>query len=457
MLQRIRTFAVSSLRWVQFLALLAIPFITPHSYRAVLWEQPVPAQEIYIEFRGIVLFLPHYALALLVLATLLRLTLDGEFRGTLAHVIRTAALRYGGVFWLALSGWMALSVFWAPSPLLVLYQVQHWLLALFMAVVLATLVWQSSQRERWLLLGFGLAALLHALLALAQSIKGTAIGLTELGELVWPADNLFNFGAGQLFRAYALTVHPNNLAGYLMLALFALLMLVHHQQRKGHRIWWLLPPFMIVLAGLLSTISRTVIAAAVLTLPLALLKLVNLRRIPRQRSVVIGVLLLVGIALGLLAVTDIEAGVLARFQRLLSNPEGALDRVFFEFDDTTPIIQQTHPRGTGMGNLMIAIGQRRAGADELLLPAHNAYWIIWAELGVPGVTLYLLACISVVLRIRPANNAGLVIWGSAFLAVCLANLFDYYFWGDLRSHTMVFWLLGMWWGYAAAQERYTPV
>ncbi len=457
MIRLLRSSASITLRWLQFAALLAIAIIVPTSYRNIWWLNPLPVLQIYAEFRGVVTFLVHYALICLAVATLLRLLIDRGYWRNIRLVLRANALSYGMIIWAILMAWMALGLFWADSQTLVLYQLVHWLAVFGMAVVTAELVWENSWQEYGLLAGLSFAALLYALVAITQVIKGTAVGLGAVGELVWPADNLFNFGSGQLFRGYALAVHPNNLAGYLMIALFGLVMLMYHWQRYQQRGWVLTPILVVIGAGFLATLSRTAIVACALTLPIALFKAVSLLRIRLRWSALLIVPTLIGMGFALLMFTDIGDNLISRFQRLSDNPNRIVGRVFYEFDDTTPVIQDYHPIGTGAGNLMTVIGHRRAGYERLLLPAHNAYWVTWAELGLPGLTLYMVACASVVFRIRLANNVGVVIWGSAFLAICLTGLFDYYFLGDLRSHTLMFWLLGMWWGYAMVQEEYTPV
>ncbi|NDJ36883.1 MAG: O-antigen ligase domain-containing protein, partial [Chloroflexi bacterium] len=69
-------------------------------------------------------------------------------------------------------------------------------------------------------------------------------------------------------------------------------------------------------------------------------------------------------------------------------------------------------------------------ADRILLPAHNTYLLIWAELGLPGLLLVLTGLALTLTQLRRDDAAAIA--AAALAAICLIMLVDFYFWGDLR-------------------------
>src|SRR5258708_3461370 len=96
-----------TLALIQFVLLCTLAFACATTFRSVLWV--VTQQlDLYADYQGIVLFLPDYVLIGLVVVTALRLVIEADYRRIFAGSV-AAVLRRGGVWWLALIVWMALS------------------------------------------------------------------------------------------------------------------------------------------------------------------------------------------------------------------------------------------------------------------------------------------------------------------------------------------------------------
>jgi hypothetical protein len=242
------------------------------------------------------------------------------------------------------------------------------------------------------------------------------------------------------------------LAGYLLISLFAVTSLLF---RPTHSERWrsisLLTLGGLILAGLLVTFSRTALMAGLLTVFVAVLLTPQIRQhlsLKKSLPFIIPLVLIfvvVGIVFG--------GRVLDRFQTL-RDTESVINRIFFEFPNTTEVIENNPVIGAGDNNLMVAVGRNNPNAEKLLLPAHNAFWVMIAEIGIPGIVLFGLACGAVLLHFHPRHGTLAFIWAGALLAILLVMIFDYYPWYDYRSRLVLFWIFGMWWGYhAQAQDK----
>ena len=135
-------------------------------------------------------------------------------------------------------------------------------------------------------------------------------------------------------------------------------------------------------------------------------------------------------------------------------------RLFFEYDDTLTVLRNHPIQGSGAHNLIFAIVElNRDNPFRVLLPAHNAFLMIAADLGIVGLLLVLLAGAWLFrggykLHSLPHNiYRELRIWQACMLAVVVVMVLDFYFWGDFRSRVMVFWIIGMLWGTLMSHKK----
>ncbi len=407
---------------IQKVLLWALAFVVAYRFYAVIWLASVQTN-VLEEMRAIVLFLGDDVLILFVVVSLLRLILDSEYRASLLSFALTI-VRNGGAGWVALVIWMGLGTLWADQPILVRYGTLHLIVELFMAVVLAGLVragWLTG--ACWALVA-GTAA--QSLLAIAQALHQGPLGIPILNE-----SPLLLFST---YRSFGLTINPNNLAGYLVTGFFSSLVLLRERQEHGSSILLPLVGGFLILGGLMATQSRAAIAGVVIGLAFTLIR----QPIKLNRRAV----LYVALPILLLA---IWGGIL-----LMNNLSDRLNIGAREFalGDTLAVLQRSPFLGVGVHNLVREIARLHQGDPplQLLLPVHNAYVMIWAEMGIPGLVLFLTGFAPLIVHSRRVYGSAIIALGGCLLAIAVIMLLDFYFWDDHRSRTLLFWIIGVWWG-----------
>jgi hypothetical protein len=462
----------------QLLSILLFILTNPLTFDLILWHVQVPLN-IPPENRGVVIFAPDIAVMGLIGITGLRLIVDWAYRSDMKTAVQKTSFR-----WLLLAGWLGFGILYAQYRRLVAYNLFHLLLGIALMVIVAQLI---AGEDGWMLLvGLVLAAGFHGFFAIAQALKGGALGLWMFGEIQ-------NYYVGvPIFRSYGLSSNPNNLGGFIITGLYGGLLFLN--RRRQHELWLTL----LVAAGglfaglgLLATMSRSAIGALVLTLGLVVAAFPPfvarhslLSNSPEQPpaadqtnnhdpsvvppTIPTGVqragtttpiaeitfsfvlpALIVAIP-GLLALTVGMAifgpSLVARFTEL-ADLQVVLDRVFGTYPHTMAIIRQHPLLGVGANNLLLAISQLPVEFVTRPQPAHNVYFAMWAELGILGPPLFILAVGQIVTQLRRRDGIRAFIAGAGVLAWCLIMLIDYYPWGDPRSRLMFFLVMGLWWGY----------
>jgi hypothetical protein len=437
----------SWLNVAQWLLLGVIVVLSIHTHRWAILQIDLPL--VFVGFRAALLFVFDLPLIVLLFIFVLRLTDNPQYgewvSDTLNEII---SLRYGGVWLLLLIVWIALSGFWAGESALARYGAIQTILLFAMSIVLAQTIRQGDDEPvLWI---FSLGAVGQSIIAIAQWLQGDAIGLGWLGELHWDPNDLFGYKE-EIFRGYGLTAHPNMLAGYLVVASFAVVTLLYRQRVFSVR--WVIAVFFLggIIGGLLATLSRTGLFAGLLAVAaMVAFRWRSLRQIPRQYGLVLGGLLLIGLVLVVL----VFGGTLLERNWGLQDSKGVGNRLTLGYDDTLDVIGEHPIRGSGEGNLMIRVGRNHLiPTGRALLPAHNVFLVVLAELGIPGLILFLLACVTVLRRLFGPLQGPAFVWTVAFLAWVAIMPFDYYPWLDYRTRLLTFWIVGMWWGYLLRSDK----
>jgi O-antigen ligase len=396
-----------------FLGLMLV--LIPTSFRFVMSEVDLERAQIFPEFRAIVIFAADLFLWLgLITAVILSL----KTREALANLLETIGKTYLRP-WLLLLIWAALSLSWSRYVVLALYQVYELWLVLSLALLMAALL----EKEDWQFLAWSilLVAALQSLIAMLQLLNGGSLGLEWLGEIPFRGS-----------RAYGLSVNPNNLAGFLLVAWHLGLSL----WQAGKKRWLIAALLGLLLAACLATASRTVMLALLLST-----MGIGFSQGRLIRWLVFFLFLAFVVAFVLPSRSDISL-----WQRL-----------FFEYEPTWEVIRAYPLLGAGMGQLLLEAFRINQIDYRILLPAHNAFMVLWAELGLVGLVAY---CFGYVQTIRacfklPGRELVILAWG--FIAIMLVALLDFYFWSDLRTRILFFFYLGILWNRIAAMNRNSEV
>lgn len=435
---------VRTQRWLLYL----VPLVLPHRLNDILYD-PQVAPHVWYELRTIVIYLVDFLLITFVVRSAFLLITDQTTRQAFLQTVRSIVGNVAGSWWFLLLLWAVISTGWALLPVLSLYQAARLALGLYVALWLAHYVQQG--KARGLLLSFTIAAVLHSIIAISQAINQSPLGLTWLGEFQASLTNPWGFGP-QPIRGYSLAIHPNNLSGYLLVGLFMCLSLV---RAEGLLLWQRIFTFVCLLlisCGILATGARTTLVAAVLAI-IAMLLLAP----PLRIAVISPFLRLVIFAFGAVIAVAVSSqlGLLERWSELIG--QNFATRFTYGFADTIAVIRQNPILGVGHGNLMVNIGLLRADSPDLLLPAHNVFYVIYAELGLVGLMLLTLGCLGIMSYLRPGNDPAGVMLSLCFAALTLIMLLDFYLWSEARSRLLLLWVVGLCWGHWSTSARTNAV
>ena len=431
--------------WVLSLALIVIPPLAAHQDALHVWTyESRDTLALWGGFRSVTLHRGDFPALLALVMGMLLFVFSANVRRSLLDSARRIGRDYGGVFWGVLGAWGLVTILWADIDRLALYQSLHLFGSLALAWLLADAI--RRQGDSHLYLGLILAAVFYSILALAQVITGASLGLDWLGEIQRAADNPFGYGP-EPFRGYGLSFHPSNLAGFLALAIIAMLMLI---RRRVVPVDWRIPLLIglgVVGIGLLATVSRATLIAGAMISPLILLYAppVPLDGLFQRRVMGAGAVMLVtGLALIVLLGGDFATTLKNKAFEL---PEEAVDRrLAFGYQDTLTTMEGEEILGLGFGNLMTEQAERPNDRDGFLVPVHNAYVYIWSELGVMGLLLFALATLWVLASIPDLRGSPGFVWGIGLLGVNILMLVEFYWWGHPNLRMLYFWAIGVWWG-----------
>lgn len=388
-----------------------------------------------VEFRIIAISIPDYFVVLLFVVTIARLLLDAEYRQRLMLTANWIITNWGGIWWGVLALWMVIGTLWAGDSAMLRFTTLHFVLLLIMAVILADLM--QRRGERVLLLALVGSALIQSVIALAQTINDGPLELWALGEI-----DRFAYETTAFYRAPGLSMHPNYLGGYLMVALFACAVIIYQNVQNKKSV--ILPALagLVIGVGMVTTLSRSaMLSTAVGFAPVIAAIIWSAAR--RSRWLIGGGVVMIIIAAGVLIWVILSGDLQARI---------FASREFF-FAYSFEVIKNHPFLGVGAGNLMLEVGRIWGMSIEHLLPVHNVYLYLWAELGLPGLALFLLGCFSIVKHLRHRPNSASWVWLCCFLAICVVMVFDNYWWAVHPFRVVFLWVIGLWWGYASREVQ----
>lgn len=309
------------------------------------------------------------------------------------------------------------------------------------------------------------SAFFQSLIAIGQSLRQQDLGLKWLGESVLRT----NFKGvavvladGEKFlRAYGTLPHPNVLAGWLFLAIFAFYFYFLYLYGSGHKprkpwftVYIIYP---IILLALLLTFSRTAVGLLALgvavRLFLVLLKKDKYRITSKFKQKVIR-LLLASAAVALVFVFIYWPQVKSRV--LITSQDPAVQERIFYNKVAKNIVLANPVFGVGPGQFVNAlIAEGGSYPDYVLQPVHNIYLLIASETGLTGLSLFLAWLIFLLYDyIRRTKLAKLyqASFFILFLSILAMGLFDHFLW-TLQQGQLIFWLVIALLASVAKQEK----
>ncbi|MDD1778596.1 MAG: O-antigen ligase family protein [Candidatus Helarchaeota archaeon] len=336
------------------------------------------------------------------------------------------------IFW-PLLGLALLAFLFATFSLnvdLAYYSAFRWLLTAFIFLLIYHLDIPNTQLVTLIICSL----FIQAVVGIIQAIVQRPLGLP--GELTLGLDNtrvaaLYLTGITWL-RSYGLTFHPNVLGGFLACGLLLLL------PRLNRKIYWF--TWMIFLAGLILTFSRSAWVSAAIIIPLLILwfirKSINPIKLNRSRVIYLGI----GFGLVLLL---FSRQIIARINPFSSQAEigsivGRVELIRFVVDE----IKIDPITGIGAGNFPVAMLNFNTSDDPHYV--HNIMLLLTAEIGILGGLIWLWLWIYPALKLQPAlknHDALPIVLVATWFAWGIIGLWDSYPWalesGRLFSITLL--------------------
>lgn len=299
-----------------------------------------------------------------------------------------------------------------------------------------------------------ISAFFQAFFGLAQFINQKSLGWQIFTESPLSSEAAgvakITVGGLKIIRAYGGLPHPNLLAAFLLLGIFALYFLWLKERRSFFQKSLLIFIFGLLVFVLCLTFSRLIISVFILAGTVYLFW--NFWRAVKEsdlsffyRSVSL-FLLFLSFSLLWLASTWPETS-----SRFLISFSGQSVHLRSFYNETALAVLKTHPfLGVGLGNFVWKFKESfhllTAWAHQ---PVHNIYLLIASEAGLTGLGVFLLFLFQLFRgsgRIKKTFlGRWLIVVASSFLFI---GLFDHFFW-TLQQGQLMFWLvLGLWAGYS---------
>jgi O-antigen ligase len=418
---------MKTLFWLQIALIGGVLFLSAVVQPRAVLHLASAQGNVPLEFRAATLSLADVALGALALVTLLRLVAEGAYRRRFAGFAAQAVMG-PGKWWMLLFLWMAATSLYALDGTLAAVDLVLIVLVFLLCLTLADLIRHEPASRAPTVIILIVSGILFSVIALGQALNRNPLGLWALGEVERAASDTSAF-----YRAPALTSHPNQLGGYLLVALAAVLVAIYNL--RGTR--WRLPLLLVgglLLAGMVTTLSRSAaLGLGVMGFSVLVSLWPNLPFALRRQVISISMIAIVvgsAWALGLLAADPVNI-----YERTFAPRE-------FFFDQAWPVIQDHPVSGVGAGNLMLAVGPGADPTLELLLPVRNVYLYVLGESGLIGLVLFVMGCLSLLRRRNEANPYSLM-FTSALLGACVIGFFDNYFWAVHPFRAYFFCLLGV--------------
>ncbi len=307
---------------------------------------------------------------------------------------------------------------------------------------------------------FAASGVLQSLWAMAQFSTQSDFGLKFLGESPLHPDlpyvaNFFVDGV-KIIRAYAGFPHPNVLAAFLVAAIFSLylwFLLGQKDNTKNEKAISFFPGvalgagFFVLLSGLIATFSRVALGAYFAG-SIAFFLFCTLNPALRSRFLSrIRTLIVVFSVCNILLFFLFSPYLFSRFT-LDPQEEAVTHRLEYGREAASQI--KTHRiLGVGMGNFIPVFRESLAGKPEgFYQPVHNIYLLVASELGVAGLSIFIVFLLHLFLRaygrtrsMRDREEALLVsAYGVLSLVLLATGFFDHFLW-TLQQGRLLFWVV----------------
>jgi O-antigen ligase len=295
------------------------------------------------------------------------------------------------------------------------------------ASALFFVIWLVKPDFKKIAWSFALSGLVQGALVIQQFVEQKVIANKWLGMAEQlPATlgvPIVQIGDERWLRAFGSFPHPNFLAGFLVIALILTLgLFLLTENRKHCRL--LLAISVVQFLALLTALSRAGIIVFVVGAVFLLVSAWREKALRPKIIRVIAILLFIGLAFSVSYPELVVSRV--RTDSRVENLSNAA-RVE-QYREWSSVVETNWFTGVGLGNYTVALSKLKPNLPAWAYqPVHNVYLLLFAELGLFGLTLCLLFLVHLVHLARLACPARLACFTCLVCLACLA-VFDHYLW-----------------------------
>src|SRR3989344_4595183 len=281
--------------------------------------------------------------------------------------------------------------------------------------------------------------LFQAVIAILQFLKQSSLGLGLLGESVISPNltgiaSFYNMAGEKIIRAYGTTPHPNILAAYLFLAIFAFYYLWLYKNIS--RLY--LPVYGLTLLALFFTFARVAIFLLFVNFLIRIV-LVRLKFSKEYWNKKLALLLLsTFIVVSFFSLVYWPEAV-SRI-KISSGDEAVQLRIFYNKES----LKSLNWFGVGSGNFVNWLMVKDPNLPRnLYQPVHNIYLLIYSETGILGIAAFIMFLFFLVKDFIVSTKMEKLYHYSfliMFLSFLFVGLFDHFLW-TLQQGRFIFWLV----------------
>jgi O-antigen ligase len=348
--------------------------------------------------------------------------------------------------------WMIVSINWASFRLLAIYRLFIIFLIVTFFIIIQNLAKKGNIKAKSVYLGLLAGGIFQSLIGILQFILNHSLGLWFLGESILnpnlPGVAKIIVSGEKHIRAYGTFPHPNVLAGFLVLQIILLVSLLikkHPRQRaytsdnfSCETISSKIPAWVILVLLAVNTVCffLTFSRSAFISLffvSLALL-LINLAHYRSRFWLILTIAAFVLLFQGLVFASRHPDNFLFSHQSLKER------NLYLDVSQKTI---REHPwTGIGLGQFVFQeIVSQTDWLGWQYQPVHNVYLLVTSELGIVGLTIFLLLILTFLTNYCKIKEATYLLTRKPFCIVILSflfiSLFDHYFW-DIKSGIVLF-------------------
>lgn len=323
------------------------------------------------------------------------------------------------------------SIFIADQNVLVLLLIFRYLEFLILYFLLVNGVLARSDVLNY----FIYSLFVQSFIAIEQYLFQSSVGLGFLGEsnisAVVPGVAKMDIGGDKVIRAYGTFLHPNLLAGFLIIALFW----IYHSYKK--KMWLYLTATSFLLIALVFTFSRSAFIA--FGGAFLIYFSISNKKFPIQQ-----ILLWISVFLLIVVAFNLEEPVLSR---LLAGSEDTASVERMQYLQISKNMLSDNPLGVGLGHFTLVMQDYVATklSPWSMQPVHNVYLLIASEAGLisAAIFLILLGYLFYFLLVSFMRGSGddknfALIQLSILTIFLIIFLFDHYFYSFYQGQALFF-------------------